>query len=60
MQDALTVNPYDSQQTASAIHLALTMPKPERQRRWKALFGDVSSHTAPDWCYSFLAALGEA
>ncbi len=60
MQDALLVNPYDFQGTASAIYRALTMPGPERQRRWKALFDDVSSHTAPDWCYSFLAALGDA
>ena len=60
MQDALMVNPYDFQQTASAIYRALTMPRPERQRRWKALFGDVRSHTARDWCYSFLDALGEA
>ena len=59
MQDALMVNPYDSQQTASAIYRALTMPRPERQRRWEALFEDVSSHTARDWCYSFLSALGE-
>ena len=60
MQDALMVNPYDFQRTASAIYRALTMPRPERQCRWKALFGDVSSHTARDWCYSFLAALGNA
>ena len=60
MHDALMVNPYDFQETASAIYRALTMPGPERQRRWKSLFKDVSSHTAHDWCYSFLAALGEA
>ena len=60
MQDAVMVNPYDSQQTASAIYRALTMPGPERQRRWKALLEDVSSHTARDWCYSFLAALTDA
>ena len=60
MRDAVLVNPYDTQQTASAIYDALTMPGPERQRRWKALFEDVSTHTARDWCYSFLAALREA
>ena len=54
------VNPYDFQQTASAIYRALTMPRPERQRRWKALFGGVSSHTARDWCYNFPAVLGDA
>ena len=60
MHEALMVNPYDFQETASAIYRALTMPGPERQRRWKALFEDVSSHTAHDWCYSFLAALDDA
>ncbi len=60
MHDALMVNPYDFQETASAIYRALIMPRPERQRRWKALFEDVSGHTARDWCYSFLAALGDA
>jgi trehalose 6-phosphate synthase len=58
--DALMVNPYDFQGTASAIYRALTMPRPERQRRWESLFEDVSRHTARDWCYSFVAALGEA
>ena len=60
MHDALMVNPYDFQETASAIYRALTMPRPERQRRWEALFDDVSGHTAHDWCYSFLSALGDA
>ena len=54
------VNPYDFQQTASAIYGALTMPRIERQRRWKVLFEDVSVHTARDWCYSFIAALRDA
>ena len=60
MQDAVMVNPYDFQQTASAIHSALTMPRPERQRRWQALFEDVSTHTARDWCHGFLSALHNA
>ncbi|MCY4530367.1 MAG: trehalose-6-phosphate synthase [Chloroflexi bacterium] len=60
MHDALKVNPYDFQETASAIYRALTMDRPERQRRWKALYEDVNRHTAHDWCYSFLSALGDA
>ena len=59
MRDALMINPYDFQGTASVIHRALTMPKPERQRRWEALFEGVSGHTARDWCYSFIDALGD-
>ena len=59
MRDALMVNPYDFQETASAIYRALTMPRAERQDRWEALYEDVSGHTASDWCHSFLVALGE-
>ncbi len=60
MRDALIVNPYDYQGTASAIYRALTMPRNERQRRWEALFEYVSGHTASDWCYSFVSALTDA
>ena len=60
MQNAVMINPYDFQQTASAIYRALIMPRIERQRRWQALVRDVSSHTARNWCYSFLTALGDA
>ena len=60
MQDVLMVNPYDFEQTSAAIHRALTMPRSERQQRWKALFENVSGHTARDWSYSFIAALGDS
>ena len=58
MHEALLVNPYDIQRTASMIHQALTMPRVERIRRWEALYQGVSSHTAEDWCYGFLSHLG--
>ena len=54
-RDALMVNPYDVQRTAATINRALTMDKEERQRRWKALFQGISTHTAEDWCYGFLS-----
>ena len=60
LRDALMVNPYDFQGTASAIYRALTMPRDERQSRWEALFESVSGHTANDWCQGFIAALGES
>lgn len=60
MQAALIVNPYDTEKTASTIYRALTMGGSERQRRWSDLFGDVSDNTARDWCYGFIAALGDA
>lgn len=60
MQDALMVNPYDIQRTASVIYRALTMPPDERILRWNSLFSGVSGHTAKDWAYGFLSALGES
>lgn len=60
MQDALMVNPYDIQRTASVIYRALTMPQDERLHRWNSLFSSVSRHTAEDWSYGFLSALGES
>ena len=60
MRDALLVNPYDFERTSAAIYRALTMPREERERRWKALFENVSGHTAGDWCHSFVTALGDA
>ena len=60
MHDALMVNPYDIQRTASVIHRALTMPRDERLHRWKSLFEGISRHTARDWCYGFLTDLGDS
>ena len=59
MQDALIVNPY----TFSGQLPPSTVPWPCPDRSdnvaGKVLYGDVSSHTARDWCYSFIDALGD-
>ena len=41
MQDALLVNPYSAEDIADAIATALSMPRDERMRRWKALMDNV-------------------
>jgi trehalose 6-phosphate synthase len=46
---ALTINPYDIDEQADAIHAALTMPEAERGRRAKALREKVRSNTIEDW-----------
>jgi trehalose 6-phosphate synthase len=46
---ALTVNPYDIDEQADAIHEALTMPEEERERRSHALRETVKSNTIEDW-----------
>ncbi len=47
--NALTVNPFDLDEQADAIHEALTMPNEERSRRAKALRDAVHSNTIEDW-----------
>jgi trehalose 6-phosphate synthase len=46
---ALTVNPFDLDEQADAIHEALTMPGEERRRRAEALRETVMSNTIEDW-----------
>ena len=48
-ENALTVNPFDLDEQADAIHQALTMPDEERRRRAKALRDAVYSNTIEDW-----------
>ena len=46
---ALTINPFDLDEQADAIHEALTMPGEERRRRAEALRETVMSNTIEDW-----------
>ncbi len=55
--EALIVNPYNVDQTADAIRLALEMSLDERRRRHQAMLAELRSHDAADWCRSFLASL---
>jgi trehalose 6-phosphate synthase len=48
-EHALTVNPFDLDEQADAIHEALTMPDGERRRRAEALRETVMSNTIEDW-----------
>jgi trehalose 6-phosphate synthase len=57
MRDAVIVNPYDIEGTATAIHNALEMSHSERLRRWEALIKGVRRDTAQAWSDSFLADL---
>ncbi|MDQ5830624.1 MAG: trehalose-6-phosphate synthase [Actinomycetota bacterium] len=47
--NALTVNPFDLDEQAEAIHQALTMTGRERRRRAQALRETVRSNTIEDW-----------
>jgi trehalose 6-phosphate synthase len=48
-EHALTVNPYDVDEQAEAIHAALTMPDEERERWARALRETVMNNTIDDW-----------
>jgi trehalose 6-phosphate synthase len=48
-EHAITVNPFDLDGQADAIHEALTMPEVERRRRAQALRETVMSNTIEDW-----------
>ncbi len=48
-EHALTVNPYDLDEQADALHRALTMPDEERKKRAAGLRETVMENTIEDW-----------
>ncbi|MEP6825878.1 MAG: trehalose-6-phosphate synthase, partial [Ramlibacter sp.] len=60
LKEALLVNPYDTEGTASAIQVALQMPLEERRARHQAMLENCRRHDVHWWCDSFMEALGEA
>jgi trehalose 6-phosphate synthase len=54
---ALTVNPFDVEGQAEAIHAALTMPMEERRARIEAIRAHVRSHDVSEWLSGQLAEL---
>ena len=48
-EHALTVNPYDLDEQADALHRALTMPDEERKERGDGLRETVMQNTIEDW-----------
>lgn len=49
LPEALIVNPYDSDQCAAALHLALTMPETEQRDRMRLMRGLVSEFNVYRW-----------
>jgi trehalose 6-phosphate synthase len=58
METALIVNPYNFEETASAIQRAFEMPLRERKERWEAMMATITANDVNNWCAGFLAALG--
>ena len=56
---ALTVNPFDIQATADAIHDALVMPQAERHERIEGIRNQVREHDIDRWMQDQLDDLAE-
>lgn len=54
---ALTVNPFDVEGQAEAIHIALTMPESERRRRLEGTRAQVRTHDIARWIDTLLRDL---
>ncbi len=59
LRDALLVNPYDINQTAQAILLALEMEPEERQRRMQRLRRVIKEHNIYRWAANLISELCE-
>lgn len=57
---ALTVNPFDLEGQAEAIHLALMMPEEERRRRLEGTREQVRTHDIGRWIDTLLRDLEES
>ena len=57
LREAVIVNPYDIDGTATALNRALNMDLEERRERWQALNERVHERTAQTWRARFLADL---
>jgi trehalose-6-phosphate synthase len=55
LSGALRVNPWNTEELATAIHTALTLTPIERQIKHGKLYQYVSTHTAAYWAKTFLS-----
>lgn len=57
---ALLVNPYNTDEVASALHEALNMPLQEREQRFDYMSTHINQHTAQTWAEKFVGSLRHA
>ncbi|ODT66985.1 MAG: hypothetical protein ABS75_25740 [Pelagibacterium sp. SCN 63-23] len=55
--EALLVNPFDTDETAEALRMALDMAHDERRERWQALLQAAQVNNVDDWAINFLDRL---
>jgi len=58
LREALIVNPYHVEETADALHRALTMPPAEQRERMASLRAIVRDHNVYRWAARMLGAAG--
>jgi trehalose 6-phosphate synthase len=59
LTEALLVNPNSPEEIADALKRALAMDKPERIRRWRALFDNVEREDVTAWRDAYVADLAQ-
>jgi trehalose 6-phosphate synthase len=59
LRDALVVNPYDAEQIADAIHMALQMGLDERRARMRRMRQTVKEHNVYRWAGNLITELCE-
>ena len=57
MAEALIVNPFSREDVSEAILKGLSMPLPERRRRWESLMAGLRATDVSAWRDSFVSAL---
>lgn len=60
LSEAVLVNPHSAEEISDAIHLALSMPREERIRRWRAMMDCVQQQDVIWWRKRFMDALSAA
>ena len=58
--DAILVNPFDTDETAEALRMALDMPLDERIARWTTLMAAAREFSVDNWAHNFLERLTPA
>lgn len=59
LRDALLVNPYDAEEVADAIHVALEMDPHDRQARMERMRRAVREHNVYQWAGNLISELSE-
>ncbi|SON57646.1 Alpha,alpha-trehalose-phosphate synthase [UDP-forming] [Hartmannibacter diazotrophicus] len=57
LNESVIVNPYDTEEVAGSLQMALQMPLDERKSRYEAMFNKIVTNDAKRWAESFLSYL---